>query len=185
MKLHEEFKLFETMWEATAKIQEAVSPTYSATYAKMEAKFKDAVQEANFTWMNALIDLGQDYGYFNSRVVNKLRKAVAANITKGVPNTATEDLARTGDPKVDATFEHFLEEEAGRFDEHLDFFNCLYICYTDGTYEFFDSYEDTFTGDKDRVECVIGIDYASGASIAWNRGEDDLEDLDYLLEGNG
>ena len=185
MKLHEEFKLYENMWDASEKMVEAVNPTYSANYAKMEARFKDAVDEANFSWMNALIELGIDYGYFNSRVANKLRKAAASNISRGVPNEAAEDLARTGDPKVDTAFEHFLEEEASRFDEHLDFFNWLYICYINGTSEFFDSYEDTFTGNKDDIECVIGIDYASGASIAWIRGEDDLEDLDYILEGNG
>lgn len=185
MKLHEEFKLYENMWEDSAELQEAVSSTYEATYAKMEAKFKDAVQEANFAWMNAIIDLGVDYNYFTSRVANKLRKAVTANIAKDVSNTALEDLAITGDPKVDTAFEQFLEEEAGSFDESLDFFNHLYICYADGTYNFFDSYEDTFTGDKDSVECVIGIDYASGASITWIRGEDDPENLDYILEGNG
>ena len=185
MKLHEEFKLYENMWDASEKMVEAVSPTYSATYAKLEAKFKAAVDEANFAWMNALIELGIDYDYFNPRVANKLRKAVVSNISRGVPNEATEDLARTGDPKIDTAFEHFLEEEAERFDEHLDFFNCLTICYADGTYEDFDSYEDTFSGNKDDIECVMGIDYASGATIAWIRGEDDIEDLDNILEGNG
>jgi hypothetical protein len=181
MKLHEEFKLFETMWEDPTKLQEDVSPTYSANYAEMEAKFKDAVQEANFAWMNAIIDLGVDYNYFNSRVANKLRNAVTVNIAKDVPNAALEDLARTGDPKVDAAFEQFIEEEAGNFDESLDFYNWLYICYADGTSEFFDSYEDTFAGDKDDVECVVGIDYASGASICWIRNEDSIEELDDLL----
>ncbi len=163
-------------------LEEAVSPTYMAAYKRLAKKFDAVIAEADTDWIVNLIEAGLDDDYYTLRVANALRAAAEKNIDNGMRETDAADLCHTGVASVDSVFEQFMEEESENFDSRFDFNNMLYICYTSGDYEYFDSYEDSFTGNMDDIECVIGVDYASGASIAWIRGEDDIEDLEGLLD---
>ena len=163
-------------------VQEAVSPTYMTAYKRLAKKFDAAIAEADTNWIVNLIEAGLDDGYYTLRVASSLRATAEKNIDNGMREVDAANLCHTGVASVDNVFEQFMEEESENFDSRFDFNNMLYICYTSGDYEYFDSYEDSFTGNVDDIECVIGVDYASGASIAWIRDEDDIEDLEDLLD---
>ena len=162
-------------------LKEAVSPTYMTSYKTLATKFDAAIAEADTNWIVNLIEAGLDDGYYAAPAAKVLEDTADHNIASGMREVDAIDLCHTGLASLDTEFEQFMEEEAENFDSRFDFNNMLYICYADGTYEYFDSYEDNFTGDLNDIECLIGVDYASGASICWIRGEDDIEDLNYLL----
>lgn len=183
--LHEELskssRSFKESQEANT-VQEAISPTYMTAYKRLAKKFDAAIAEADTDWIVNLIEAGLDDDYYTLRVANALRATAEKNIDNGMREADATDLCHTGVASVDSVFEQFMEEESENFDSRFDFNNMLYICYTSGDYEYFDSYEDSFTGNVDDIECVIGVDYASGASIAWIRDEDAVEDLEGLLD---
>lgn len=180
----EEGYLTEAAGEELSKttLKEAVSPTYMTAYKRLAKKFDAVIAEADTDWIVNLIEAGLDDDYYTLRVANTLRATAEKNIDNGMREVDATDLCHTGVASVDSVFEQFMEEESENFDSRFDFNNMLYLCYTSGDYEYFDSYEDSFTGNMDTIECVIGVDYASGASIAWIRGEDDIEDLESLLD---
>ena len=167
------------------KIEEAVSLTYQATYDRLAKKFEAAIQDADKIWAKVVIDLGYELGYYSAVRATKLTKAAVRNITvRKMSNVAIDILCETGDANIDSIFSNFIEQEGTDFDARLG--DALYyenfICYNDGTYEYVNLMEDMFTGNENDIECIIGIDYASGANIVWIRGEDDIKDLTDLLD---
>lgn len=162
-------------------LAEILSPTYMDNHRKMEVKFSQAILEANWIWMEAIIDLGKDSGHYDNNDAAEIFKAAQENLASGsVDFDHPFELFETGDPSLDQLFEEFLREESGKFDEQLEFTE-EFICYISGDYDDFDMSRDTFKGNKDDIECVIGIDYASGANIGWIKGEDDADFLDSYL----
>ena len=163
--------------EHSETLAEILSPTYMDNHSKMEAKFNQAVLEANWIWMESIINLGKDLNYYDDTDATEIFKVAQENLASG---SVDFDLFETGDPSLDQLFEEFLTKESGKFDEHLEFTE-EFICYASGDYDDFDMSHDTFKGNKDDIECVIGIDYASGANIGWIKGEDDADVLDNYL----
>ena len=165
-------------------LKEAVSPTYRATYNRLAKKFKAAIHDADRIWAETVIWYGMDMEYYSAAMAKAFKNAANKNIRTGMTNEAIDTLCATGNATKDAIFSDFIEQECGDFDSSLG--DALYaenfICYNDGHYEYLNRMEDTFTGDVDEVECVIGIDYASGANIFWIRGEDDIDYLNNLLD---
>jgi hypothetical protein len=165
-------------------LKEAVSPTYKATYDKLAKKFEAAIHDADRIWAETIIWQGMDLAYYSAAMAKAFKNAANKNISTGMTNVGIDTLCATGNAAKDTIFSDFIEQESGNFDSSLG--DALYeenfICYNDGHYEYLNRIEDTFTGDVDEVECVIGIDYASGANIFWIRGEDDIEDLESLLD---
>jgi hypothetical protein len=165
------------------RLSEAVSPTYRATYDRLAKKFEPAIHDADRVWAEAVIWYGMDIDYYSSAMANTFKKAANKNISTGMTNVGIDTLCATGDTTKDTIFSDFIEQEAGNFDSSLG--DSLYyenfICYNDGHYDYLNTMEDSFTGDINEVECIIGVDYASGANITWIRGEDDIEDLNDLL----
>ena len=167
--------------EHSEVLAEILSPTYMDNHRKMEVKFSQAILEANWIWMEAVIDLGKDSGHYDDNDATEIFKAAQENLASGsVDFDHPFELFETGDPSLDQLFEEFLREEGDKFDEQLEFTE-EFICYASGDYDDFDMSRDTFKGNKDDIECVIGIDYASGANIGWIKGEDDVDFLDSYL----
>ena len=165
-------------------LEEAVSPTYEATYDRLAKKFKAAIHDADRIWAETVIWYGMDMEYYSAAMAKSFKNAANKNISTGMTNVGIDTLCATGNATKDTIFSDFIEQEGGNFDSSLG--DALYeenfICYNDGHYEYLNRMEDTFTGDVSEVECVVGIDYASGANICWIRGEDDIEDLNDLLD---
>ena len=161
---------------------ESASPTYMSTYDKLRKKFQLAEQKADETWAKMVIDFGEDSGYYNADVATRIKAAAVRNISAGMHDVELSTLCATGNKKIDDLFSSYLEEE---YENFYDTFETIwyekFICYYDGHIEAFDGLEDTFTGNIDDIECLIGIDYASGAEIVWIRGEDDLGFLENHL----
>lgn len=188
-----EFKLFENLnsnppkpinKNKKQKLTEAVSSTYRAAYDRLAKKFEEAIKEADELWAVGCIDYGEELEYYSMNVAGRLKKAVEKNIAAGVSNTSLESLCRTGNAKIDNIFSNFVDTEGEDFDSALgdSLYYDNFICYFDGTYEYVNLIEeDAFSGNIDDIECVVGIDYASGANIAWIRNEDDIEELENLL----
>lgn len=125
-----------------------------------------------------------DIDYYSAAMAKTFKNAADKNISTGMTNVGIDTLCATGDATKDKIFSDFIEQEGGNFDSSLGdaLYEDTYICFNDGHYEYFNRMEDTFTGDVDEVECIIGVDYASGANIFWIRGEDDIAELDDLLD---
>lgn len=164
-------------------LKEAVSPTYEATYDRLAKKFEAAIHDADRIWAETVIWYGMDMDYYSAAMTKSFKNAANKNISTGMTNVGIDTLCATGNATKDAIFSDFIEQEGGNFDSSLG--DALYeenfICYNDSHYEYFNRMEDTFTGDIDEVECIVGVDYASGANIFWIRGEDDIDDLNGLL----
>jgi hypothetical protein len=184
--LHEELSKNSSITEARKVNKASRKVVKEAVSTKITTKFNKLIQQADLLWIKAILELGIDYDYFDVKTANKLYKAAyqnaAAGVTTATTNATAQDLCRTKVKTINDAFARFISEEAGDFDRHLEFYNDLFIGYIDGTSEYINTYDNNFNGDKDKVECVIGIDYASGASIDWVRGEDDEEELDELLQ---
>jgi hypothetical protein len=165
-------------------LKEAVSPTYEATYDRLAKKFKAAIHDADRIWAETVIWYGMDIDYYSAAMAKDFKNAANKNISAGMTNVGIDTLCATGDTTKDTIFSDFIEQEGGNFDSSLadSFYEDGFICYNDGHYEYLNRMEDTFTGNIDEIECVIGIDYASGANIFWIRGEDDIDSLDDLLD---
>lgn len=165
-------------------LEEAVSSTYKATYDRLAKKFESAIHDADRIWAETVIRYGMDLAYYSAAMAKVFKNATNKNISTGMTNVGIDTLCATGNAAKDTIFSDFIEQECGDFDSSLG--EALYaenfICYNDGHYEYLNRMKDTFTGDVDEVECVIGVDYASGANIFWIRGEDDIEDLESLLD---
>jgi hypothetical protein len=188
-----EFKLFENLnsnppktinKSKKQKLTEAVSSTYRAAYDRLAKKFEEAIKEADELWTATCIDYGEELEYYNMNVADRLKRAAAKNIAAGVPNTSLESLCHTGNAKIDNIFSDYVDAECADFDIALGdgLYYDTFICYFDGTYEYVNLIEEgAFSGNIDDIECIVGIDYASGANIAWIRNEDDIEELENLL----
>ena len=165
-----------------SSLNEFYSPEYIKKCQTLEHEFKGAVAEANKIWCKDIIRFGEDCGYWDSEDTKILLDAATFNIEHGQDNNeGIELLCRTGIEDLDYMFQDFIEQEAGEFDSHLDFFLHNFICYTNNEWEYFDTYNNKFEGDLDSIECIIGIDYASGAQIVWVKDEDPKDDLESLL----
>ena len=164
-------------------LKEAVSPTYEATYDRLAKKFEAAIHDADRIWAETVIWYGMDMEYYSAAMAKAFKNAANKNIRAGMTNVGIDTLCATGNATKDTIFSDFIEQECGDFDSSLAdaLYEDNFICYNDGHYEHFNQMEDTFTGDADEVECIIGVDYASGANIFWIRGEDDIEDLNNYI----
>jgi hypothetical protein len=179
-----EFKLFETLNtdEQSTELTEVVSSTYQATYDKLRKKFQRAEIMADKLWVKCVVDFGENSGYYN-KAVAALIKAVAFNkINSGVQDVGLAELCVTDNVKANSFFDTYLNKETENFDSIFeDLYYENFICYTDGHFDYINLLEEPFTGNIDEIECVVGIDYASGANICWIRGEDGVEALEALL----
>jgi hypothetical protein len=184
-----EFKLFETLnadkqIKSTTKLAEAASSTNQTVYDRLYKKFEEAIRYGDQIWARYVIELGLDLGYYAAPVAKKLLNASQKNIhVVRVKHGNVIDLCRTGDLKIDSAFSNFIEKEANYFDSKLgdDLYNETIICYKDGSHKYLNVLHAAFEDNIDDVECVVGIDYASGADICWIRGEDRIKDLEIIL----
>ena len=172
-----------TSWYSElSSLNEFYSPEYIKKCRTLERKFKGAVAEANKLWCEEIIQFGEDCGYWYTEDTETFLKTAILNIEHGQDNSeGIESLCRTGNEELDYMFRDFIEQEAGEFDSYLDLLLHKFVCYTNNEWEYLDTYNFKFEGDLDSIECVIGIDYASGAQVAWIKDEDSRDDLENLL----
>lgn len=185
----EEFKLFEILnadkqVKKATKLTEAVSSTYAVAYDKLSKKFEEAMRYGDQIWARSIIDLGFDLGYYTAPIAKKLLNAAQKNIhVLHIENSDIEEVCHTGNIKIDTIFSNFVKNEANNFDATLAdaLYNETIICYKDGSNKYLNVLHTAFYDDIDDVECIVGVDYASGANICWIRGEDDIKDLELIL----
>lgn len=182
-----EFKLFEILnadkqIENTARLTEAVSSTYQAAYDRLRKKFQRAEEMADKLWIKYIVDFGENSGYYNKAVATLIKTTAFNKINSGMQDMGLTELCATGNKKADSFFSNYFDKEAENFDSIFeDLYYENFICYTNGHFDFINLIEEPFAGDIKDIECVIGIDYASGANICWIHGEDDIKDLENIL----